>query len=329
MSHVTGSYANIPEVFWASGQPEVGCDQATPIDDNGNVEDSCTYIDILGGVEHSWNAGSCFGHDSYGCEVNVGDHIHDISNDNRVQFHCEKENGVYWYTYTDDVYANHFPQPLCYLQPGKTNTPDGHGSFYDCEKFCETHNSKPASVHSQGHMNIIESFLQNDIWLGINTVHEGQLPDSWPYDGTPFDYIRWDVNEGYPNPHPTKTSIKAKGNPANNLFGLWRNAAPDNKDYYCSCFCQKESIPGEPETPEYPSLPINELCEKDWIYMKTTNKCVYHDLQERGWDSAEANCLDKGGHLVSINSPNEEIEIRQILDSFFLDFTSIGMTHRL
>ena len=126
-----GSYANIPEVFWASGQPEVGCDQATPIDDNGNVEDSCTYIDILGGVEHSWNAGSCFGHDSYGCEVNVGDHIHDISNDNRVKFHCEKENGVYWYTYTDDIYANHFPQPLCYLQSGKTNTPDGHGSFYD------------------------------------------------------------------------------------------------------------------------------------------------------------------------------------------------------
>ena len=98
----------------------------------------------------------------------------------------------------------------------------------------------------------------------------------------------------------------------------------NNKDYKRSCMCQKPAVPGAPPMPEYPSLPINELCDKDWLYVESANKCIYHDIQERAWDAAQDLCRDKGGDLVSINSPAENLEILQILGSFFIDLTSIG-----
>ena len=35
--------------------------------------------------------------------------------------------------------------------------------------------------------------------------------------------------------------------------------------------------------------------------------------------------LYTGGNMVSVNSPTEQLEIEEILGTFFLDLTSIGM----
>ena len=73
------------------------------------------------------------------------------------------------------------------------------------EILSKEQNSVPASIHSAGHMNIIESFIQEDLWLGVNTVDSGKLPKTWPYDNTPFDYVRWDTDGGYPSSDPVQS----------------------------------------------------------------------------------------------------------------------------
>ena len=63
-------------------------------------------------------------HDAYGCEIEAGGHIHEIPNENRVQFHCEKSSehaSHVWYVYTDEHYDQIYDRPNCYTQPGKTN----------------------------------------------------------------------------------------------------------------------------------------------------------------------------------------------------------------
>jgi len=187
----------------------------------------------------------------------------------------------------------------------------------------------------------------DDTWLGMTGITDGVLPPVWPFDKTPVDYIHWDKERlldyvlsgcfrkfrsctlrlraciqgnNYPSKSSGKTNLIAK----NNQDGKWRNCMGNNKDYKRSCMCQKPAVPGAPPMPEYPSLPINELCEKDWLYVESANKCIYHDIQERAWDAAQDLCRDKGGDLVSINSPAENLEILQILGSFFIDLTSIG-----
>ena len=81
-------------------------------------------------------------------------------------------------------------------------------------------------------------------------------------------------HNGYPQANNDKTALIV-----NKETGLWRNAKPDNPEYKRTCFCQKKSVPGEPTGPEYPSLPINDLCEKDRLYVESSEKCIYHDIK--------------------------------------------------
>ena len=86
----SGGYLDIPTEFWSADFPQSGCDAADDINNNGDKEDTCAFVNTLGGsVTGSWQAGSCFGHDAYGCQIEAGGHIHDIANEDRVQYHCE------------------------------------------------------------------------------------------------------------------------------------------------------------------------------------------------------------------------------------------------
>ena len=86
----SGGYLDIPTEFWSADYPETGCNAADDINSNGDKEDTCAFVNTLtGSVTGSWQTGSCFGHDAYGCQIEAGGHIHDIANDDRIQYHCE------------------------------------------------------------------------------------------------------------------------------------------------------------------------------------------------------------------------------------------------
>ena len=56
-------------------------------------------------------------------------------------------------------------------------------------------------------MNLIESLIQENIWLGMNNIKNGKVPTTWPFDGTPVNYQRWDTKNGYPVDNNEKTSL--------------------------------------------------------------------------------------------------------------------------
>ena len=93
--------------------------------------------------------------------------------------------------------------------------------------------------------------------------------------------------------------------------------------------CQKPSVPGSPPPPEYPLIPVNEQCEPNWVWVPSSNKCIYHDLAFRAWNSAKENCRGMGGDLVSINSPETNEQVLAILMSFFYDPTASGTENML
>ena len=218
MRRPDGGIATYPDDVWSNGMPEAGCDAASDIENGESVgmgkEDVCAYIDTNGSGEwkFSWKAGTCVEHDAFGCEIEAGGHIHSIPNENRVQFHCEKSSSHashVWYVYTDEIYDQIYSMPNCYTQPGASS--DAYGVWDYCEDYCtgaslqETdfiiilklysieENAIPASVHSSGHMNFIESMIQEDLWLGMNNIVDGKVPSTWPFDKTPVNYLRFDT----------------------------------------------------------------------------------------------------------------------------------------
>ena len=76
--------------------------------------------------------------------------------------------------------------------------------------------------------------------------------------------------------------------------------------------CEKDAIPGhDPNPTEYPPVVPNEKCESEWFYMESTGNCYHIDhYMVNSFDASEANCVGKGGHLASINSPEAQAEIR-------------------
>ena len=75
--------------------------------------------------------------------------------------------------------------------------------------------------------------------------------------------------------------------------------------------CEKDAIPGhDPNPTEYPPVVPNEKCESEWFYMESTGNCYHIDhYMVNSFDASEANCVGKGGHLASINSPEAQAEI--------------------
>jgi len=276
-------------------------------------------MDVVAGVNSNWKTADCFDYESFGCEVDVGTHIHDIPKPD-LNYHCQQpdDTQVSFKIYTDDILKDIFPVPQCYLQPHQNL--DSRGVWDFCVEYCTNQTSVPASVHSQGQNNFVTALLQERTWLGMNNIQDGRLPSAWQFDNTPVDYSAF--KSGFPiDTDPLRTALIISHK--EDEFGMWKNVQPANPSYPRNCFCQKPSIPGNPEPPGYPEIPISELCDANWIYMISTGRCVYHDIHVRAWQSAEQNCASNGGHLLSINSPDITAEILDI-GNIFHDPTSYG-----
>ena len=142
---------------------------------------------------------------------------------------------------------------------------DARGSFDFCVDFCENLDSVPASIHSSAQNGFVSSLLNEQMWIGMNTINAGVLPNKWPYDNTPVDYLNFLTD--YPNVAIDKTAVFMNNN-VGEKFGMWQNRRPDNPDYPSNCFCSKSSINGAPDPPSYPQVPdFGKWCDKDWWFM--------------------------------------------------------------
>ena len=275
-------------------------------------------MDVVGGTTSNWKTGSCFDIESFGCEVDVGTHIHDIPKPD-IGYHCQQpeDTRVTYRIYTDDILADVFTIPQCYSQPHQNF--DARGLWGYCVEYCANQTAIPASIHSKEQNNFVMALLKERTWLGMDNVKDGRVPTTWPYDNTLVDFTIF--IKGYPKSDPLLTNIIMSNKDTE--FGMWKNVKPENSAYPRNCFCQKSSVSGSPEPPPYPEVPANELCETNWIYMPSTQTCVFHDISFRAWEAAEQNCDAKGGHLVSINDPDTVTDLL-VLGSAFNDPTSIG-----
>ena len=205
--------------------------------------------------------------------------------------------------------------PQCFSQPHH-NT-DASGSWSFCVDFCTKQNAVPAAIHSTAQNNWVSGHLgqSKSTWLGIKSIKNG-IPNTWS-DNTAIDYTRW--FDGYPVNDNDKAQAIIAG--PGDFFGYWKNELANGTN---RCFCQKPSVRGAAEPPEYPDIPANELCETNWVYNTESLSCIYHDTNVKSWQAADGNCEALGGKLVSVNSPSANAQILKLVNTYFFDPTSIG-----
>ena len=78
----------------------------------------------------------------------------------------------------------------------------------------------------------------------------------------------------------------------------------------------------DPNPTQPPTVyPPHENCETGWFFLESTRNCHFIDhTLVSGFHAAESHCVGLGGHLLSINGPNAQQEIRHHLT----DPSSVG-----
>ena len=158
---------------------------------------------------------------------------------------------------------------------------------------------------------------EESYWIGFGKeISSGVKPSKW-IDGTDVDFDGWKDEALSQKDDDYCGIINEEVN--GKRQGEWNKAK-------CSktkrMVCEKDAILGhDPNPTEYPPVVPNENCESEWFYMESTGNCYHIDhYMMNSFDSSEANCVGKGGHLASINSPDAQAEIRLHLN----DPTSTG-----
>ena len=106
------------------------------------------------------------------------------------------------------------------------------------------------------------SLITAQMWLGMNNIKNGIIPNTWQYDNTKVDFVGFLKN--YPSKDETQTAVIMQHSEGEE-FGMWKNRKPDNPSYPGNCFCSKNAINGAPDPPSYPQVPdFSQWCDKNW-----------------------------------------------------------------
>ncbi|XP_022109148.1 macrophage mannose receptor 1-like [Acanthaster planci] len=179
-----------------------------------------------------------------------------------------------------------------------------------CQEQTDDSQGDLASYHSSDEEQyLINSFLAQSpdnlygYWVGLNDqANEGGF--QWS-DGSPVEYENW--GPGEPNNYD--------GN--ENCVEVFLNPGRGWNDIICEAqrhwICEvPKNVPVRP-----PTTPVtNNKCpsDPDW-YLRGTD-CYYISLlvqERRDWNQAEEYCHQKGGHLVSIHSADENNYILRLI----------------
>ena len=217
------------------------------------------------------------------------------------------------------LYQDEIIGPKCFLfAKSGGGTTIKKQTWDDARKFCRDFGGDLVSIHSFEQNSYIMSHLNEEsYWIGFGKeISSGIKPSKW-IDGTDVDFDGWKDEALSQKDDDYCGIINEEVN--GKRQGEWNKAK-------CSktkrMVCEKDAILGhDPNPTEYPPVVPNENCESEWFYMESTGNCYHIDhYMMNSFDASEANCVGKGGHLASINSPGAQAEIRLHLN----DPTSTG-----
>uniref|UniRef100_A0AC34PV29 C-type lectin domain-containing protein n=1 Tax=Panagrolaimus sp. JU765 TaxID=591449 RepID=A0AC34PV29_9BILA len=170
---------------------------------------------------------------------------------------------------------------VCYTFASTTAT------FIQAQLYCNQQSGNLANVDSQFvNMLLIGSATNlgwSDFWIGASLTkvyNDAGVVKIWIWDGLDkiLKYDDWGFNE--PSNKGGCAGVKTSD-------GTW--FAEDcgvRKNFVCS-------------TP----VKVN-ICDDEWIYFPSTDFC-YRVFYHSDWTTAENNCVERGAHLVSIHSKEE------------------------
>uniref|UniRef100_A0AAY4B801 Mannose receptor, C type 2 n=1 Tax=Denticeps clupeoides TaxID=299321 RepID=A0AAY4B801_9TELE len=205
----------------------------------------------------------------------------------------------------------HWHNPACFLVGEELVTYD------EAKKTCAVHEATLVTISNRFEQAFVNSLVfgrsGDSFWIGLqDEANTGTY--SW-VSGGPVSYTNW--NRDQPAAMKGGCVTMATGH----ATGLWevRECAVPRSKYICRQNKESSSSPALPSPAPTPSLTGN--CPSEW---KTSSKIRYcykvfsqEQLQQSSWIKALVNCHAHGANLLSVNGPEEEAFIEQILHETF------------
>jgi hypothetical protein len=156
------------------------------------------------------------------------------------------------------------------------------------------------------------------MWLGMNNIKNGIIPNTWQYDNTKVDFVGFLKN--YPSKDETQTAVIMQHSEGEE-FGMWKNRKPDNPSYPGNCFCSKNAINGAPDPPSYPQVPdFSQWCDKNWWLLDSGTvpnplKCKKNPKKSRHFKGAKGIMRISRGHAFFLEKNCFFLDIFMFFDS--------------
>ncbi|KAG5285389.1 hypothetical protein AALO_G00002830 [Alosa alosa] len=182
-------------------------------------------------------------------------------------------------------------------------------TWHQARRSCQQQDSDLLSItepQEQTYISGITSGFQTIFWIGLNQLN---TESGWQWtDGSPFRYLRWDV--GQPS--------RAEGWSCASLNTIetnsWENKLCSKKHAY---ICEKRTtIPAVT-----PGPPVS--CSAPWI--PYAGHCYFLNRTKNTWKDSNSQCLNAGGHLVSIHDIEEQSFVLSQLGYMETDKLWIGL----
>jgi hypothetical protein len=95
-------------------------------------------------------------------------------------------------------------------------------------------------------------------------------------------------------------------------LGYWLNTECTNLDggvFLPACERPAISGPIVPDDQPLPTSEPNDYCSVGWHYLTHNKKCYMENKHAQSWKISSDYCLQNGGELASINSPDDQGEV--------------------
>ncbi|XP_062381617.1 macrophage mannose receptor 1-like [Sardina pilchardus] len=182
-------------------------------------------------------------------------------------------------------------------------------TWHQARRSCQQQDSDLLSItepQEQTYISGITSGIQTIFWIGLNQL---DTESGWQLtDGSPFRYLRWDVGQPSREQGWSCAALNTIGT------NSWENRLCSKKHAY---ICEKSTtIPAVT-----PGPPVS--CSAPWI--PYAGHCYFLNRTKNTWKDSNTQCLNAGGHLLSIHDIEEQSFVRSQLGYMETDKLWIGL----